>query len=102
MPETEKTPLDLPRELFWDVDPAKVDPERHAGTVISRVVMLGRLEDWKKIRKFYGDKKMIETVTGLRDLPLDVVSLCCVAFDLKKEDFRCCTSRPFGRAPWIY
>ncbi len=99
---TGKTPLGLPRELFWDVDPAKLDVDRHANQIIGRVVERGGLKDWHSVRRHYGDERMIQVVTSLRDLSPPAVSLCCVAFQIQKKDFRCCTSRPFPPAPWIY
>jgi hypothetical protein len=96
------TPLGLPRELFWDVDPAKLDVQMHAKTIISRVVELGRLVDWKRVRGHYGDAEMKRVLMSLRDLSPQGVSLCCAAFGLRKEDFRCCTGKPFPPAPWIY
>ena len=96
------TPLGMPRSLFWDVNPAKVDVVKHANWIITRVVERGRLEDWHTVRRHYGDEAMISAVTSARDLSPHSVALCCAAFDLKKEDFRCCTARPFPPAPWIY
>ena len=96
------TPLGLLRELFWDVDPAKRDADRHASQIIARVVERGRLADWRTVRQHCGDDRMIPAVTQYRQLSPRAVALCCAAFGLKKEDFRCCTSRPFPPAPWIY
>ncbi len=96
------TPLDLPRGLFWDVDPGKLDLEKHAPLIIRRVVELGTLENWRTVRRHYGDARMIQVVTKLRDIHPQGVSLCCAAFGLTREDFRCCTARPFPPAPWIY
>ncbi len=95
-------PLGLPANLFWDVDPTKLDADRSAGLIITRVVELGRLEDWRTVRNHYGDERMKEQLTRARDLSPQAVALCCTAFDLKREDFRCCTTRPFPPAPWIY
>jgi hypothetical protein len=100
--DPKSTPLGLFRGLFWDVDPSNLDVDKHAPLIISRVVERGTLADWHTVRRHYGDTRMIQIVTGLRDLSPQGVSLCCVAFDLKREDFRCCTARPFPPAPWIY
>lgn len=88
--------------LFWDVDASKLDVEKHARQIINRVVERGTLEEWKATRQFYGDERMRSEVTSMRYLSPRDVAFCCVALDLKKEDFRCCTARPFPLAPWIY
>jgi len=104
-PETEQVafPLDLPRELFWDVPAAlDLDPRTHDTLIITRVVELGRLEDWRKVRRYYGDETMKRVVTNVRALSPQALALCCTAFDLTQEDFRCYTSRPFPPSPWIW
>ena len=103
--ETEQVapPLNLPRGLFWDVpETVNLDPRTHESLIISRVVELGRLDDWRKVRRHYGDETMKRVLTTVRDLSPQAVALCCAAFDLNPEDFRCCTSRPFPPSPWIW
>lgn len=101
VPVTGTLPFGLTRSLFWDLPPSlDVDPRKHAALIITRVVELGRLADWHKIRNHYGDEEMQHVVTTARDLSPQAVALCCTAFDLTPEDFRCCTSRPFPQSPW--
>ena len=88
--------------LFWDTDFAQLDDERHASHIIHRVVERGTLEEWRATRAHYGDERMKAVVTQLRSLSPRDVAFCCAAFDLQKDDFRCCTARPFPPAPWIY
>jgi hypothetical protein len=95
-------PLGLPKWLFWDCNLATLDVEKHARQIVERVVECGGLEDWKTVRRHYGDERMKQIVITARSLTPQSVAFCCVAFDLKKEDFRCCISRPFPPAPWIY
>lgn len=102
LPERGDPPLGLPKALFWDVDPAGLDPDEQARQIVERVVEYGGLADWKAVRRHYGDERMKEIVTTARCLSPQSVAFCCAAFDLKKEDFRCCTSRPFPPAPWNY
>jgi hypothetical protein len=95
-------PLGLPANLFWDVSPAELDVEKHASQIIERVVERGGLDAWRRVRRHYGDARMSKVVTGLRSLSPRNLRLCCVAFDLQPEDFRCYTAKPFPQAPWIY
>lgn len=88
--------------LFWDVNPAKLDAGRHAKQIIQRVVERGTLEEWRMTRRYYGDDKMRSVVTSVRSLSPRDVALCCVAFELTPQDFRCCTSHPFPTAPSFY
>ena len=101
--DTEKSqaPLGLPRALFWDVNPEKLDLARHEKQIISRVLERGGLVGWQKIRHHYGDDKLRQIVTGLRTLEPRTLNFLCLMLNLKKEDFRCYTSPPFPKAPWI-
>ncbi|MGI8603968.1 MAG: DUF6922 domain-containing protein [Verrucomicrobiales bacterium] len=92
--------LDLPVWLFWDCDPATVDLDEHAPTVVSRVIERGRLDDWRAIRAFYGDERLRQIVTGLRWLSPQALSFCSVALDISKESFRCFTATQSPQAPW--
>ena len=86
--------------LFWDARPGGVDAEKHAKQIVLRVVERGTLAEWKAIRRHYGDGRLRGIVTSVREMSPRAVAFCCAALDLKKEEFRCCTSRPFPRAPW--
>lgn len=88
--------------LFWDARAGTVDAEKHASQVIQRVVERGTLAEWKATRQHYSDDRLRAVITSLRELSPRDVAFCCVALNLKKENFRCCTARPFPRAPWIY
>ena len=39
-PKKIKTPLGLPAEWFWDVNPARLDTERHAAQIIERILVV--------------------------------------------------------------
>lgn len=85
--------------LFWDVNPGELDPVLHARQIIQRVIERGTLTEWKATRQHYGDGKLRSVVTSLRWLSRRDVAFCCAALDLIPDDFRCCTSHPFPKAP---
>jgi hypothetical protein len=93
--------LGLPSALFWDTNLATLDLAKHEKQIISRVVERGGLEGWHKVRRHYGDEKLRQVVTKLRTLEPRTVNFLCLMLNLKREDFRCCTSRPFPPAPWV-
>lgn len=51
LPERGDPPLGLPKSLFWDVDPAKIDLDKNAPFVIGPVVEFGGLAAWHAIRR---------------------------------------------------
>lgn len=100
--EKSEPPLGLPKRLFWDCMPDDLDLEANASFIIGRAVERGGLEDWKAVRRHYGDEKMKQVVTKLRSLCPKSVNLCCLAFDLEPKDFQCCTLMPSRPAPWTF
>jgi hypothetical protein len=100
-PPASSTPLGLPKALFWDTNLATLDLAKHEKQIIARVVERGGLDGWHKLRRHYGDDKLRQVVTSLRTLEPRTVNFLCLMLNLKKENFRCCTSRPFPMAPWV-
>lgn len=46
-------PIKFRQELFWDVDPKTIDPEKHAEYIIERILDFGRDEEVRWMNKFY-------------------------------------------------
>jgi hypothetical protein len=100
-PTAPSTPLGLPTALFWDTSLTTLDLAKHEKQIIARVVERGGLDGWNKLRRHYGDHNLRQVVTRLRTLEPRTVNFLCLMLNLKKENFRCCTSRPFPTAPWV-
>lgn len=79
----------LSDSLFWDCDPALVDPEAHASFLVGRVLERGTWEDWKSIRDYYGEARIKEICLGLRHMDKKTLSYCSGVFDVPREEFRC-------------
>jgi hypothetical protein len=77
--------------VFWDCDPASIDPEEHRQFVIGRVLTRGLLMDWQALKQLYGVDRLRDEVTRLRSLDPRTLAFCSVYFDLPKESFRCCS-----------
>jgi hypothetical protein len=53
---------------FWDVDPATLDPTRHAAWIIARVLQFGRWDDWVALfRRYSADQ--IQAALSRRRVP---------------------------------
>ena len=75
--------------LFRDVDETKFDYQRHAGHIIPRVFMRGRVDDIKQVLRYYGRDKVKEELLKTRYLDKMTLAFSAGLFNLKKEDFRC-------------
>ncbi|MFN0035865.1 MAG: DUF6922 domain-containing protein [Saprospiraceae bacterium] len=81
--------------LFWDSDLKKIDYERDASYIIRRVFDLGRLEDVAESIRYYSDDLIVNTLLQANYLPENAIYLASALFRLKKEDFKCSTSKQY-------
>lgn len=56
----------LSPQLFWDVDPEKVDTKKNARWLIERVIQRGTWEDWLLIIELYGKSGLRAIAPELR------------------------------------
>jgi alkyl sulfatase BDS1-like metallo-beta-lactamase superfamily hydrolase len=56
------------QELFWDVDPKTIDPQKHAEYIIERILDFGRDEEVRWMRHFYPRVIVKKTLDGSRVL----------------------------------
>jgi hypothetical protein len=75
--------------LFWDIDIAELDMEKHIAYIVSRVLDYGRWEDWLLIRKYYGLEKIKETAMNLRFMFPDSLSFIATITHTHENQFRC-------------
>ena len=99
------TPLshhDFSKNLFWDVDPSTLDLDKNKRFIIQRVLELGLLQDWKTIKKIYGIHTIgheMQQIRNLDPVSLSFISMIC---GIKKEKFRCYTSKPSNPPHWNF
>lgn len=62
----ETTHLPLRKELFWDVDPKKINFEEHSRYIIERVLERGNDEEARWVYKRYSHSLIRETLQASR------------------------------------
>jgi hypothetical protein len=75
-------------QLFWDTDPATLDPEKNKTYIIPRVMDYGSLEDVRNIFAYYGKDQMLAVLKDLPYLDKKTLSFCEVYFGVPRKDFR--------------
>ena len=75
--------------LFWDTNPNNLDFQKHARYIIMRVVMYGKLNEWKQVLNFYGKDKIAEEMTQERELDIKTVHFLSLVLDVPLKNFRC-------------
>ena len=85
----------LNTSLFWDTDINEVDWNVQANAVIVRVLERGNLDDFREIRKYYGDKKIKKAAVKAKYLSDRTLSFVSFFFDLPKTQFECYKNRQY-------
>jgi hypothetical protein len=98
----EKSILGLSKALFWDVDPKKIDPQKHAAYIIERVLTRGTWEEFKNILNYYDKDTINLIITNLRYLEKTTLSFCSAYFNIPLKKFRCYTFQQSNRSHWDY
>jgi hypothetical protein len=75
--------------LFWDVDLAKLDLEKHKTFIVERVLNMGDEVSLKWLWQKYGPQVIYDTVTASRKLTLKTARCWQNYFGLKEEQMRC-------------
>ncbi len=81
--------------LFWDSNPEKIDFQRDASYVIRRVFDIGRLDDVAEALRYYPKEIIVHALLSAHYLPENAIYLACALFNLKKEEFKCYTSKQY-------
>ncbi len=87
-------PDGFPRELFWDVDPATVDPVRHRQFVIERVLTLGRPGEIRWLLSIYSEAEIREVVCLSRRLDSRTANFWAIHLEIPHEEVRCFQNPP--------
>jgi hypothetical protein len=77
------------KRIFWDVDFEKLDYDKKANFVITRVFERGDVPDIRNCRRYYGDEKVTEVLLNTKFLPETRIYLAAAVIDRPLEDFRC-------------
>ena len=81
--------MNLSPVIFWDVAYEKIDWEKSSRFVIGRVAKYGSIDDWRKVKTFYGLERIKKDMLEERDLDLRTMSFLSCILNVPKEQFKC-------------
>lgn len=81
--------LYLPKNLFWDTDYERIDPNFHSWYIVTKVFDYGSWDDVKEVIAYYGEEKVKEFLQKASYLRDNALNLACSLFNLKPKDFKC-------------
>ena len=79
---------DLSRPLFWDIEKASVDHEKHDAFIIARVMERGTREDVRLVWDFYGELRIKEVLLAAPSLSRKTIAFFANQFSIDRECFR--------------
>ena len=92
---------DFSNGLFWDIDPATLDCEKHVAYIVGRVLEAGTLEDWQLLCKRLSLQGVVQIAQKLRSIDKKSLAFLSVVSDIPQEHFRCYTQKPSTTTHWI-
>ena len=98
---TKLNPDALSNHLFWDVDVSALDADRSRKLIISRVLQLGLMDDWRRIRDYYGIAEIARVAMTIRDLDPKSAAFIALLADIPKEEFACFTCKRSTPTHWV-
>ena len=93
---------DFSDHLFWDVQKQDVDLERNSSFMVQRVLEYGLLEDWQRLKAYYGLARIAQIAQALRSLEPRALSFICALSHTSPKQYRCYTLKQLNPQPWSY
>jgi hypothetical protein len=78
----------LSDHLYWDVDRATVDVDRHRRFMIPRIMDRGALADVTAAWAYYGEACVRDTLLSARSLSKKTIAFFANQFNLPRDRFR--------------
>jgi hypothetical protein len=94
--------MQLSKVIFWDIDFDKLDYEKHRNYIIEKVLMYGKITDWRAIQAYYGNEMIKEVALNIRSLDAKTLAFVSGIFNIPKQQFRCYTTQQSIPTHWNY
>ena len=92
----------LSEHLFWDVDKANIDKDKHQKFIIKKVLQYGLYSDWQELIKRYGLQKIINVSKDIRDLDKKTLSFLTLIGEVSKKEFLCYNTKQSIPKHWNF
>lgn len=77
------------KEILWDIDPRKLDPDKNKVLIIERVLSYGNLGELKFIFQNYGKEIIRQTVKNIGYLDPKTFEFVTSYLKINKEEMKC-------------
>lgn len=87
--------IHLSKQAFWDVDMDKLDYEKNADYIISKVFDNGSLQDILEIMAWYGDSRVKKALMAAPYLKEITMVFASKLFNIPISSFKCSTTKQY-------
>lgn len=94
--------LYLRPSLFWDVDVQAIDLNQHKASVIERIMLRGRWDEFQAMMQYYGKETVKHAVLNARWLDKVTLAYCSAIFEIPVTEFRCYKLAQSNPEHWNY
>ena len=77
------------KELFWDVKIKDLDCDKNALFIIERVLNFGDKQDYEKIKKIYGLKRIKQAAKKINHISEKSLNFWSIVFNIPLDSFKC-------------
>ena len=79
-------PFPFSQNLFWDSDIVDIDLEKNKRYVIERIIIRGRMEDFKKLLIIYTREEIVASLKQSKELDPKSANFCGWYFNIPLQD----------------
>jgi len=94
--------LKIRKELFWDIDPAKLDEEKNKRLIIERVFTRGDLPELKELIQYYGLHTIKREIVKAGSLDKKTLKWVSDFLGISVTKFTCYTKKQSNQVHWNY
>ena len=94
--------INFSKNLFWDVDAAGLNKQKHRRFIIERVLTRGRMSDWWVLIQLYSFIIIKREIVQIRYLDKITLNFCSTFFHIPKTEFRCYNQPQSIKKLWNY
>ncbi|MCF6367011.1 MAG: hypothetical protein L3J35_12520 [Bacteroidales bacterium] len=94
--------INLPEQLFWDININTFDENKNKRLIIERVFTLGDIAHVKELIKYYGIEIIKQEIVNVGFLDKKTLSWLSLFLEIPKNKFKCYTKIQSNQIHWNY
>ena len=85
----DKKDIKFSKHLFWDVEEAELDMDKHREFIVERVLDYGFMNDWVVIKEYYSLENLAKIAKNIRSLMPKSLAFIAAVTNTQIIDYRC-------------